>query len=63
MAKSNENKIKNMISYEGIRIGRAIKSKDGIYFLEVKKPGKDVYTKIPVTQLMRDIMDAADKAV
>lgn len=62
MTMSNKDN-KNMISYEGIRIGKAVRNKDGIYFLVVKKPGKDIYTKIPVTQLLRDIMDAADKAV
>ncbi len=63
MAKSNENKNKNMITYEGIRIGEAVRRKDGSYFLVVKKPGKDIYTEIPVMQLLRDIMDAADRAV
>lgn len=52
---------KNMISYEGIRLGKAVKNEEGIYLLIVKKPGKNIYTKIPAMQLLRDIMDAADK--
>lgn len=61
--KKSDRDNQNMISYEGIRIGKAVRRKDGSYFLVVKKPGKDIYTEIPVMQLMRDIMDAADRAV